>query len=248
MARRREGRELFEIFKETSAAREKAPGDIAPHGYYEPASDGLSGLAHTIRLGDRRQVEVFLSLGWVYGIIIFLFLALLGMFILGRTLAPVPQPVVTEKAPESFTEEAARVGAAAPSQPAPAASSTATEGAAESPAAIEATGTSGGAGAVTTGPPAPVTSQGMYTLVVITYRNKPALKERAGKVVDFLKARGETDAQVVVGKSGKWIFVIVGSFETTRSEDARRLQERIRALSYEGDKFSTAYYVSVNRL
>ena len=246
MARRREGRELFEIFKETSAAREKPAGEAVPFRRREPAAEGLSGLAHTIRLGDRRQVEVFLSLGWVYGIIIFLFLALLGMFILGRTLAPAPQPVVTEEAPEDFAEEAARVEAAVPSQPAATAPSTAAEGTAGGPAAAEA---AGAAGAVETSePPVPVTSQGMYTLVVITYRNKAALKDRAGNVVDFLKARGETDAQVVVGKSGKWIFVIVGSFETTRSEDAQRLRERIRALSYEGDKFNTAYYIGVNRL
>lgn len=233
MARRRDGRELFEIFRETKAAQRASEQQESAYVGREPGGQARTPSLHTLRLGDRRQVEVFLSLGWVYGIAFFLFLALVGAFILGRRTAPEPGPVAEVEAPGDFADETAaltydqRREAAQPETETPATEAAA---AASQPEA-----------------PAPVTSQGLYTLRVATYRNVSAQRQMAEEFVDWLKSQ-DYDARVVTSRSGKSLYVTIGSFETTRSEEAKNLQAEVRSLKFKNTPLGDAFYQNVNTL
>ena len=233
MARRRDGRELFEIFRETKAAQGSAAQPQVPYVTAEQRGQPRTPPLHTLRLGDRHQVEVFMSLGWVYGIAFFVFLALVGAFILGRRTAPEPEPAPPAEAPASFADEAGPVTASRP--PAEQRESPVTAGEAPQPEPEEPEA------------PAPVTTQGLYTLRVATYQNVSAQRQQAEDFVAWLKEKGY-DAQMVVSKSGKSLYVTIGSFETTRSEEARKLLSEVRSLKYKSASFADAFYQNVNTL
>lgn len=248
MARRREGRELFEIFKETKAAPSEHGAAKAPYVARGPRETAAGPALHTLRLGDRPQVEVFMSLGWAYGLIIFVFMALLASFILGRRMAPKAEEVATMEAPAEFEAEAARVGEVRREA----------ETAADTPTIAVAGGAGGvtlpGAGseveadpeAVTS--PAPVPSPGKYTLRVAYYKNTASQAKMAKDFVAFLKSKDFEDAKVVSGRDPKNLYVTIGSYETSRGEKAQELIEKVKRLSYKGHDFSKVYFQNVNTL
>ena len=229
MARRRDGRELFEIFRETKSPQGTGVKQEGAYVGREPAGPARTPSLHTLRLGDRRQVEVFLSLGWVYGIAFFVFLALVGAFILGRRTVPEPEPVMKIEAPEEFADETAAV-TYGQRQPA------------EQPAATETSEV-----IPQSETPAPVTSQGLWTLRVATYRNVSAQRQMAEEFVAWLTEQ-DYDARIVTSSSGKSLYVTIGSFETTRSDEARNLQTKVRSLKFKNASLADAYYQNVNTL
>ena len=233
MARRRDGRELFEIFRETKDAQKGAavqPGAVTER----PVRAAGSPAVHTVRLGDRRQVEVFLSLGWVYGIAFFVFLALVGAFVLGRRTTSAPEPVQETEAPAAFTEETRNVVSTATGAGASAGTAAPAVAATPAPARDAAA-------------PEAVTSRGQYTLRVITYRGASA-QATAEKFVAWLKEQGFADARVVKSSTGGNVYVTIGSFETYRSADAQDLQRRVRALKYQNMTLEDAYFQNVGSL
>ncbi len=239
MARRREGRELFEVFREAKSAQQGTQAEHRSFASPDAAEVDTGVSPHRMRLGDRALVVVTMSRSWAYGLIFFLFLALLGAFILGWRTAPVPEPVSEVEAPEEFAGTASGVGdiaRARESEPrtlAPSAGEgTVGETAGEEPARV---------GVVT-----PVVRQGMYTLVVATYGTKELHRELAAELAEFLKGKNLSDVQVV--RSSTRTYVTVGSFETSRGEGAQRVKTRVHALSFKNTKFGDAYFESVNKL
>ncbi len=240
MARRRDGRELFEVFRDMKIPPPQAPGaPLAGAGRQPPIQRSGTAL-HTLRLGDRTQVELFLSLGWVYGIAFFVFLALLCAFVVGRRTAPVPEPAKEVEAPAEFARETRNVVTdAVPAETGSGSS------------AYEPTGTTPAeTGDVAEPPPEPVVSRGRYTLCVVAYRKKALHRQLADEFVAWLKEQGPdfADARVVEGQSLNNIYVVIGSFETRDNQAARDLQSKVRALTYKGDTFSGAYITTVGSL
>ena len=255
MNRRRDGRELFEVFKETVAKpaapvpeAHPAPPRVEPR--VEPAAAAREPQAvqrrgvlppdepeHVIRLGERSQVLISLSNGWTYGLLIFLILLLAGAFAMGRRFAPMPEPVKEVQAPDQFLAEAARVAEATK---------------ANTPAELPAQPAPQPAPAYTPPPPAPappvttpVTGQTTYALCLITYRNRAETKKSAEDLVAFLKGQGFSDARALVDKARQNIIVAVGSFETTTAAEAKDTKVRVSTLSYKGTSFKDAYFTSL---
>jgi len=239
MARRRNGRELFEIFREMKSSRDAAAPQESVYIGRERAKTAGTPALHTLRLGDRHQVEVFLSLGWVYGIVFFVFLALVGAFILGRRTVGEPEPVRTVEAGEGFADETAAVTYGERREE-PQAGEHAV--AAEAAAAEEE-----GEGVQEAAAPAPVAAQGLYTLRVATYRNVAAQRKMADDFVAWLKEQGY-DARTVIGRNSRNLYVTIGSFETTRSDEANDLLREIRSLEYKNKSLADAFYQNVNSL
>jgi hypothetical protein len=244
MARRREGRELFEIFKETKAAPPGVPRPLSPFARRDaPAQTGGPSVLHTFRLGDRRQVEIFLSLGWSYGLICCLFLLLVGAFIVGGWRAPPPPSAGTVEASKELIDEASRVGEVT----LPAATGGQTPPAGEASRQPQPP-TLAGTGEAETPQPVPVVVQGTYTLRIATY--KPTARERpmAEDFVDFLKNEGFSEAKLVQGKSGDWIYVTVGSYETTQSPEAKSDEAKVKKLKYKNHDFSKVFFQDIRQL
>jgi len=239
MARRRNGRELFEIFREMKSSQDSAAPQESVYIGREQAKTAGTPALHTLRLGDRHQVEVFLSLGWVYGIAFFVFLALVGAFILGRRTVGEPEPVTTVEAGEGFSDETAAVTYGEQAQE---------PRAGEGEVAAEATAAEDEGEAVQeAAAPAPVAPQGLYTLRVATYRNVSAQRKMADDFVDWLKEQGY-DARTVIGGNSRNLYVTIGSFETTRSDEANDLLREIRSLEYKNKSLGDAFYQNVNSL
>jgi hypothetical protein len=91
----------------------------------------------------------------------------------------------------------------------------------------------------------PVTGQASYALCLITYRNRADSRQSAEDVVKFLKTQGFSDARSLVDKARGNLIVAVGSFETTAAADAKDTKVRISALSYKGTSFKDAYFTSL---
>lgn len=257
MNRRKDGRELFEVFRETMAT--SAPSGTLQHrgpagpsftSAAEPVGRAQEEPVHTIRLGDRRQVEVYLSMSWVYWLMIFAFFLLALAFMAGRKFAPVPKPVQAETAPESFiANEASPVAKAITRVTSPAAS---TGAAATVPAAPPAdTGAAVVERVVPRQEPpqvsalAPVTGQGNYTLRLITYSDTPAWRKRAEEVAKFLRDQGFKDVRVLAEKNGKRIIVALGNYATRSGPEINDDKVRLSALSYQGADFKAAYAVNL---
>jgi hypothetical protein len=242
MARRRDGRELFEVFKDLKIPPPQAPGAPMAGAARQPPIQRSGTALHTLRLGDRTQVELFLSLGWVYGIAFFVFLALLGAFVVGRRTAPSPEPTKEIEAPAEFARETSNV-----------VSDTGT-GSTEAPPTFPAGSPSGTPPAETADvaerPPAPVTSRGRYVVCVVAYRNKTLQRKLAEEFRGWLKEQGPdfADARIVEGQGLNNIYVVTGSFETRDNQAAKDLQSRVRALTYKGDTFERAYITAVGEL
>ncbi len=235
MARRRDGRELFEVFREMKTTPQQPPTGPLAAAQRQPLMSRVPAAPHTLRLGDRIQVELSLSWGWVYGTLFFVFLALLGAFIIGRRTAPAPEPMQEIEASAEFAQETRPVVApetSGTSTPPTAGPSTV------APETIETT------------TPAPVTGTGQYTLRVATYRNTAAQRGLAEEFVAWLKKQDPrlADARVAEGKSLNNIYVIIGSFETRDEQAARDLQTKVRSLTYKGDTFEKAYIENVGNL
>ncbi|MHC4714764.1 MAG: SPOR domain-containing protein [Planctomycetota bacterium] len=240
MARRRDGRELFEVFKDMKIPPPQAPGAPLTGTVRQPPIQRSGTALHTLRLGDRTQVELFLSLGWVYGTAFFVFLALLGAFVVGRRTAPAPEPIKEVEAPAEFARETTNVvtdtghAEAPPTAPA------------DDPAGMMPAGTTD----VAEPPPAPVTSRGRYTVCVVAYRKKALHRQLAEEFVGWLKEQGPdfADARIVEGRSLNNIYVVIGSFETRTGQEAKGLQSKVRGLTYKGDTFSGAYITTIGSL
>lgn len=242
MARRKDGRELFELFREIKSTQEQA--SVAKSQDYRPQEldEGPSRSMHSFRLGDRRQVELAMSLGWVYGILFFVFLALVGSFILGRKTAPAIEPVVTVEAPEEFADETAAVRTATPSDETPPETAPGASTGVAAPSDASAAGAAGAAAE----PPERVTARGQYTLRVAAY--KKSKRDLAKEFLAWLHERGYEEARIVTSKTGEHLFVTIGSFETTRNVAAQNLLAEIRSLVYKKKLLSDAYYQNVNTL
>jgi len=115
MNRRKDGRELFEVFRETMQApvQPDKPRPATPHAPVGAAARPAGGqpaapvrpaeeAIHTIRLGDHRQIEIFLSNTWAYGLILFALIILSGAFVAGQRFAPAPEPAKQVIAPDEF--------------------------------------------------------------------------------------------------------------------------------------------------
>jgi hypothetical protein len=229
MARRRDGRELFEIFRETKSGPQEPAGEEISQAAAARREPGREA-EHVIRLGDRRDVEFVLSKNWICWIAFFLFSLLLIAFLFGRRMAPeAPEPVSTVEAPESFREDAAPVMSGAGS------------------IAVEEEGEADSAGVEETpGAPEPIRARGQLTILVATYRNRADQRERAEEFMEWFRKNGFPDAKLVTSQSGKWIYAITGSYETTDrgSEDMRT----IKSLKYRNSSFGGATFKNVNGL
>lgn len=246
MARRRGGRELVEVFKELSESPPAEAHRPARLGEDKPLT--TTRAQHTLSLGDRRQVTVYLSMGWVYGIIFFLVILTALAFAMGRQFAPVREAAAAVEAPEEFVIEARQVGEVTrPNVPVGLSDETAAgRSEAEEPA-----GVSGTAEAepevVEVTPVAPaITSGNMYAVMVVTYFNRRGDTEKAEDVVRFLTANGYENVRMLVHKESGNLVVTAGSFPTTKASEAQRVMSGIKELSYKGSKaFSTAYFTTL---
>lgn len=235
MARRKDGRELFELFREIKSAREQAP-DVKPQAYRpREIGESRSGSLHSFRLGDRRQIELQMSLGWVYGVLFFVFLALVGAFILGRRTGPAIEPVGTVEAPAEFADETAPVRTAAPL-----AEGTSTD------VATVAESSADDAAVAAEAPPARVTARGQYTLRVEAY--KKSKRGLAEEFLAWLHEKGYDEARIVTGRTGKMLYVTIGSFETTQGKEPKRLEAEVHSLVYKKHRLNEAYFQAVNTL
>jgi len=237
MKARKDGRELFEVFKETMqkpslpAVKPQAVLREGPaREYGEPA--------YVVRLGDRGQIEVTLSNSWAYGLSIFLILLLAAAFVLGRRFAPVPEGAPQVDANQTIVGEGQRVGDVtrinAPTALLP-----------ESPVGV----VPGDRGAVqpVAPVPAPVASRGGHFVCVATYVNPNAreTKDKADEVVNFLKQRGFADVRSLVSKDGRHRVVAVGFFATATAVEAKETLSAVRSAEFRNRKFSDAYFQNV---
>jgi hypothetical protein len=240
MNRRKDGRELYEVFKEQMAAVSQ-PGASKEAAVFRPepkVSPIASDMAmHTVRLGDRRQVEVFLSMTWVYGLIFFVLLLVVAAFMVGRHFAPPPEQIEAIDAPPSFATHAGEVGDAKMIVPAPERPMPAGPQAPNRPASV-------------TQPPAPastveVSSGGMYTFAVSTYRSKGTNKALADETVKALKDMGLPDVRLLNDKAHGNLVVAVGSFATKDDPEAAKLKARLAKTSYKGSVFKDVYMTTL---
>jgi hypothetical protein len=265
---------LVEIFKELS----KTPPDAAIPQQAQPLRLEETPLSeqtiiHTIKLGDRKHIELFLSNAWAYGIILFAILALAGAFAMGRRFAPPVEQVQQVDVPQEFMTEAARIADTRANTPASASgqaparlydpatvtvgrgtgsgtgfAGSAPQGQAPGPVRTAAAGQSQPAQplpirALT---PAPATGGDMYAVCILTYSNKGGSdKDRAAAVVKFLQDQGLPYARALTKKSGTQLVVTVGSFPTRNTPEARQLISRVVKLKYPNTDFSTAYEISI---
>jgi hypothetical protein len=241
MNRRKDGRELYEVFKEQMAAVTQPVKKEAAVYRPEPKVSPIAAdsAVHTIRLGDRREVEVFLSLAWVYGLIFFVLLLVAGAFMVGRHFAPPPEQIEAVDAPVSFAHQAETVGDVTrvavdkPQPPQPAVAGPANRAASVSQP-------SGDAAA-----PVEVSSGGMYTLCVLTNRNKGTAKAGAEDVVKYLKSQGLPDVRLLSDKAHGNLVVAVGSFATKDDANIDKIKAKVKAMSYKDKGFKDAYLTTL---
>lgn len=236
MTRRKDGRELFEVFRQTASASApsakagatgatgQAPAHVAEKtgGGGETGATGGTGV-HRFCLGDSPKVEMFFSIGWVVGIAIFIALVVLGAFVLGRRLGPARGAAVAPEAvdaPEEYVAAAAKVGQAGrvtASRP-------------------DETGR-GTQGVAATG------ATGAWMIRVASYPDTNMGKALAEKTARSFSAVRYPEVRVMAEKSGKrQLVVVVGAFASNGDRTALEMQSRIKSMP----DFRSAYIVPSN--
>ena len=200
MMRRKNGRELYEVFRETTASGQMVPPP-AQSQKKASAEEGASAKTHVFRLGDERYAEFSLSTGWTYGIIVLVILLASGAFMLGRHFGPVSSATPAARSTERVVSGAARTGEAG----------------------LVNTATSLAPASVV--PAAMAVQQGGYTVRCATYTNSQTGRARAEEAAADLRAQGFANVRVLATKDRRYLILAVGVFATT--QDATQVKDRI---------------------
>lgn len=251
MNRRKDGRELFEVFRETmhkastappEAGQQPAPAKPEPRLVERPARFEAEPdePEHVIKLGDSRQVLIVLSNSWIYGLSFFLVLILAGAFVMGRRFAPVREAPVQVDAPEALANEARRVGDVS-------FVNTPTVVDQARPVAEQPTYVPVEAQPQPRPQPAPAPEAGNWTICVSTRSspNSEQTLEAMNELVTWLKAQGFADARTLVDKPGRFRVVAVGRFDMSTSPDAKQAISKLSQLTFKGKSLRDAYFVTL---
>jgi hypothetical protein len=241
MNRRKDGRELYEVFKEQLAAATQTVKKEDPVFRAEPKVVASEPAVHTFKLGDRRQVELFLSMGWTYGLIFFALLLVFAAFALGRHFAVATEVVEAVQAPPGAVSNLKQVGEVAqPMQPAQ------LQNGAQQPAqAAQQASVSGQAGTNMPGGAVQVSGGGMFTICVITYFNKGNARAGADEVAKFLQSRNLPDVRVLTDKSHARLIVAVGTFATKNGADLTAMKAELAKTVYKTTRFDKTYVATL---
>jgi len=242
MNRRKDGRELYEVFKEQLAAATQTAKKDAPVFRAEPKVVASEPAVHTLKLGDRRQVELFLSTGWTYGLIFFVLLVAFGAFALGRKFPGTTEVVEAVQAPPGAVSNLKQVGEVAqlmqPMQ---------LQGGAQQPAQVaqQQASVAGQAGTNTPGGTVQVSGAGMFTICVITYFNKGNARAGADEVAKFLQSKNFPDVRVLTDKSHARLIVAVGTFATKNGADLNATKAELAKTVYKTTRFDKTYVATL---